>query len=182
MTIELYNILNSKINSECKILGIDIDPVLIERAKEKNKINEIRFQCLDIMDDKNTHTILKNYLLANNSDKFSVTFCFSVTMWIHLNHGDEGLENFIRTLCKISEHVLVEPQPWKCYKTAVKRMKQQNEEFSHFKHLKIRGENVENSIENLFVKYGAVKIYESEKTEWHRKLQMFKCNMQLNKI
>ena len=46
---------------------------------------------------------------------FDLVMCFSVTMWIHLNRGDEGLEEFVKFCCGASRNVLVEPQPWKCY-------------------------------------------------------------------
>lgn len=50
-------------------------------------------------------------------------------MWIHINHGDEGLRRFLyrlRDLVSSKDHpgsVLVEPQQWKSYKNAMKRMK-----------------------------------------------------------
>ena len=45
---------------------------------------------------------------------------FSVTMWIHLHHGDEGLERFLRLVSEVGEFILLEPQPWKCYQTAAR--------------------------------------------------------------
>ena len=40
---------------------------------------------------------------------------YSVTMWVHLNHGDTGLARFLSLLAARARWVLLEPQPWKCY-------------------------------------------------------------------
>ncbi len=53
--------------------------------------------------------------------RFNIVFCFSVTMWIHLHHGDDGLRRFLDLLSARAEHLVVEPQPWKCYLTCKKR-------------------------------------------------------------
>lgn len=95
-------------------------------------------------------------------------------MWIHLNRGDAGLEDFLRVICDISDAVVIEPQPWKCYKTAVKRMKRQNEHFEQFNNIKIR-EDVDTYIEWFLTENGASKVYESPKTVWDRKIIIFKC-------
>lgn len=43
-------------------------------------------------------------------------------MWIHLNHGDTGLDVFLKKVSAISRFLLLEPQEWKSYKSAVRRM------------------------------------------------------------
>lgn len=48
---------------------------------------------------------------------------FSMTMWMHLHHGDEGLGTFLTRCCARTRCLLVEPQPWKCYKSAKRRLK-----------------------------------------------------------
>ena len=42
-------------------------------------------------------------------------------MWIHLHHGDAGLQRFLKRVCALCDHLLIEPQPWKCYRSCVKR-------------------------------------------------------------
>jgi hypothetical protein len=44
----------------------------------------------------------------------------SVTMWIHLNHGDDGLSRFLEVVASYTHYLLLEPQPWKCYQTAAR--------------------------------------------------------------
>lgn len=125
------------------------------------------------MDENNRREIIKNYLACRGTDKFNIVFCFSTTMWIHLNNGDKGLKKFLRDASSICELLVIEPQPWKCYKTAVKRMKQNNFTFPLFSELKIR-ENVENEIEQyLIVECNMTKIVESSRTKWDRKLLIF---------
>ncbi|CAG9767902.1 unnamed protein product [Ceutorhynchus assimilis] len=165
LTIEVYNFLRANISSSnCKVLGIDIDPTLIKRASEKNSIENITFKCLDIMTEPEA-----NYL-TNSNNKFDIIFCFSITMWIHLNHGDEGLKKFLKKVSNLTNMLVIEPQPWKCYKTAVKRF---NKGFPQFENLKIR-QNVEEEIEKYILNCCDMgKLGESDRTEWGRKLLFF---------
>ncbi len=46
---------------------------------------------------------------------------FSITKWIHLNDGDEGLETFFRRVFDVlrpSGKFVLEPQPWDSYSKA----------------------------------------------------------------
>jgi hypothetical protein len=52
---------------------------------------------------------------------FNLVSAFSVTMWVHLHYGDDGLQQLLKWLSSHCYHMLIEPQPWKCYKTALKR-------------------------------------------------------------
>lgn len=56
--------------------------------------------------------------------EFSLVCLFSITMWVHLNHGDDGLTEFLRRASNLliaNGGLLIEPQPWRCYKNAEKR-------------------------------------------------------------
>lgn len=127
------------------------------------------------MNETEREDILQNYLSVNNIKYFDITICFSITMWIHLNHGDIGLMNFIYNMCRYSNLVFLEPQAWDSYKTAVKRLRQVGEEFPHFKTLNFRN-HMENTIEDIFQSNKFTKIYESTKTKFKRKLFVFKIN------
>lgn len=176
LTWALHTFLTNTIGiTECNILGIDIDPTLIERACEQNEIDSCTFKCFNIMDGNGTHhDIISDYLSLYNSSKFDIVCCFSITMWIHLNHGDDGLKIFLKKVSELSNFLVIEPQPWKCYKTAVKRLKSSDSHFPKYKELKIR-QNIEEEIENFILEHcGLVKVKESIRTEWDRKLLFFR--------
>ncbi|XP_030747954.1 probable RNA methyltransferase CG11342 [Sitophilus oryzae] len=174
LTVALYDFFTNILGiTDCKVIGIDIDPQLIQRAIEKNKSNNISFNCVDIMDSMNYQTIIK-YLKDNDLERFDLVTCFSITMWIHLNHGDLGLKSFLNNVSKISNFLIIEPQPWKCYKAAVKRMKLSDYIFPEFKKLAIQ-QNVEDEIEKIILdECNLVKLKESQKTDWGRKILFFK--------
>ena len=82
---------------------------------------------------------------------------------------------FIKRLCSISQNVLVEPQPWKCYQTAARRMRKLGkQEFEEMKNLKFRGPGVDQEIVNLFVKEGLNIVADFGESKWNRKLILFK--------
>ncbi|XP_050310168.1 probable RNA methyltransferase CG11342 [Anthonomus grandis grandis] len=173
LTASLYEYLSNLMHGEkVNILGIDIDPILIQRASEKNSSDNVSFKCFDIMtEDKD---FVQKELEVFNREKFDIVFCFSITMWIHLNHGDEGLKRFLKRVSSITNMLVIEPQPWKCYKTAVKRYKLSKNEFPRFKELQFR-ETIETDIESIILLNSDLKkVEESERTEWGRKLLFFK--------
>ncbi|XP_044742633.1 probable RNA methyltransferase CG11342 isoform X2 [Chrysoperla carnea] len=168
LTIQLYKFLKEIYpDINLNLIGIDIDPTLIQRAVDSNEFpNNISYINLDFMNKKSSESSL-------NHEKFDFVFCFSITMWIHLNNGDSGLVNFIKDICQIAELILIEPQPWKCYKTAVRRMKRScNEEFPLFSQLKIRN-NVDDYILDLIKQEGFHQIFETLNSEWGRKIILF---------
>ncbi|KAF5300302.1 hypothetical protein FQA39_LY11159 [Lamprigera yunnana] len=173
LTLSLYTFLTQNGNKECRILGIDIDPVLIKRATEKANSNVV-FKCVDFMDTNNRNKVISDFLTSNRAIKFSACFCFSITMWIHLNNGDTGLNLFLNEICINTKILVIEPQPWKCYKAALKRMKISPDKFLEYKNLKIRN-CVEKEIENILLRIeGILKITETNETRWGRKIIIFK--------
>jgi hypothetical protein len=82
----------------CGLLGVDVDSELIRRGNDKAKSRglsaAVQFEVCDLSvpgDDA-----LQRYLSAAGATQFSCIFCFSMTMWIHLNNGDDGLKQFLR--------------------------------------------------------------------------------------
>ena len=67
------------------------------------------FRCEDFASSEHTPQSLDTIL------------CLSVTKWVHLNQGDEGLK---RLFAKVKEALvpggwfILEPQPWRSYKQA----------------------------------------------------------------
>ncbi len=135
LSVDVLNIVRKELpdNVECILLGIDIDSSLIELANSKycnegNKNNtnntHISFEAFSFMDSTTTDDYFKKYFKQHNITGFNFISMFSITMWIHLNHNDIGLLNFIDQGVKYlttQGSILIEPQPWKCYKNANKR-------------------------------------------------------------
>lgn len=157
------------------MLGIDIDPVLIVRAEEVNKYSDqVVFKCVDFMSNEKDE-LLRSYLLKCGNC-FDVIFCFSVTMWIHLNHGDDGLNRFLKEISEMGEMLVIEPQPWKCYRSAVRRLKKCKKTFPLFEKITVR-ENVEQHIEDYLLSTCSFKkVYETPETKWGRRLVFFRKN------
>lgn len=123
LTLALHEQLR-QMNKPVHTIGIDIDPVLIKRAKSllvNNDFGEVDFRTMDLMREDE-----RQRFVAEFCGKFDICFCFGVTMWIHLNHGDEGLQQFLRWITSHCEFLLLEPQTWKCYRNASRRMRRQD--------------------------------------------------------
>ncbi len=76
-------------------------------------------------------------LTESSGGRYDVILCLSVTKWIHLNGGDDGLLTFfdkVLSLLKVSGIFILEYQPWKSYKKR-KDLTPQMEENYHKIHL-----------------------------------------------
>jgi len=169
---QLHERLSSHLN--VVMLGIDLDPKLVERANKFSLSNTLEFKHLDILDCGVTKQ-LDEYLSSLGRAKFDLVTLFSVTMWIHINNGDQGLLELVRKVVDMARFVLLEPQPWKCYQTAARRMRKLGkEEFEEMKRLKIRGPGVDLKIVDLFKSEGMELIENYGETKWSRKLFLLK--------
>merc|ERR1712059_229153 len=120
---------------------------------------------------------LGTFLRSQGKSRFDLVCVFSVTMWVHLNHGDEGLRSFLSLLCRLGRYLLLEPQPWKCYQTASRRMRRLGlgkEEFPLLPGLKVRGPAVEQEILATCQREGLELHTEFGQTKWNRKLILMK--------
>eukprot|EP00920_Eleutheroschizon_duboscqi_P010052 GHVT01023448.1.p1 GENE.GHVT01023448.1~~GHVT01023448.1.p1 ORF type:complete len:791 (-),score=145.15 GHVT01023448.1:1547-3919(-) len=63
---------------------------------------------------------------CSESNLFDVVVAFSVSKWVHVRHGDQGLLGFFRTihsLLKPGGKFVLEPQPWPSYRRGKTRAK-----------------------------------------------------------
>uniref|UniRef100_A0A034WMW8 RNA methyltransferase n=1 Tax=Bactrocera dorsalis TaxID=27457 RepID=A0A034WMW8_BACDO len=178
LTQLLYTFLNECVGTphdrNIQILGVDIDSDLVKRAKTGNEFpSNVSYEHLDVMDSNESRKI-DEYLHKWNRKTFDVVCTFSVTMWIHLNHGDDGLKLFLERLCDLAKLLVVEPQPWKCYQTALRRMKKAGDEFPLYKALQWRT-NVEECIQ-VFLEssLGRKKVFECLPTRWQRRICFYR--------
>lgn len=136
----------------CKtMIGIDIDPGLVNRARkllehtaknspdleanrnpnlEVNTVNREKGNDLtssSLCDGLSGEELLRRITFrAENfidcveaNATYDTVLCLSVTKWVHLNWGDDGLIRLfakIRNLLRPGGILVLEPQPWKSYK------------------------------------------------------------------
>ncbi|KAF3339697.1 putative RNA methyltransferase [Carex littledalei] len=127
------------------IVGIDIDGGLIESAhwnlrKASRQVNSNKAQIKGFSDNADNSLSKdepnvdeemdlskvvsfhrENFVeyLHVSSEKYDAIVCLSVSKWIHLNWGDEGIITLfvkIWRLLRPGGVFLLEPQPWKSYK------------------------------------------------------------------
>jgi SAM-dependent methyltransferase len=161
--------------------GMDLDPVLIDRAREKwSNVNDdkdcnkkaniqVRFQEADI--------------LSAETDALSadLTSLFSTTMWIHIHGGDDGLRSVLKKLCnQTKQFLLVEAQPSKCYRSATMRLRKlgQPEVDVSTERLKLRS-NIEEHIDTIVREHSFRRVEfqnekdQEDKTQWNRSLRLY---------
>lgn len=177
ITQGLYTLLKDfHLSDNVKILGIDIDPQLIRRAEESNtQTDAIQYLSGNLIEMLASAEKLQSAF--TNGMNFHLVTCLSLTMWLHLNNGDAGLQAFLEHTAAISEVLVVEPQRWKSYKDAVRRMKRGagiEEAFPHFRTLQWR-ETVEQDIEQFLQsdKCCMVLIYKSPPSSWGRTISVY---------
>ncbi|NXT01412.1 BN3D2 methyltransferase, partial [Jacana jacana] len=161
---------------ELNLLCCDIDPALIERAQQCSPFPaSISFASLDIMDSGARESFLSSYLGRFGRSAFDIVFCMSVTMWIHLNHGDSGLREFLSVLSSLCGYLLIEPQPWKCYRAAARRLRKLGRnDFDHFRSLVIKGDMAERVTQILTKDCAMELVCCFGSTSWDRSLLLFK--------
>ena len=124
-----------------KVLGLDLDPMLIERANNKlvsssdcsvvgdksKKVKEISngieatFRVCNLCSESEHNNAYTSYVVEQALKStatqvplqlFHLTTIFSTTMWIHIHGGDEGLKSFLERACLCTRrYLLIEPQP-----------------------------------------------------------------------
>lgn len=159
-----------------KMLGVDIDPLLVQRAQGSNAFPEhIDFNTLNVLDVAQRDSVVTEFLTKHEQRQFDFVFAFSVSMWIHLNNGDQGLQDFLKYVCRIGKNIVIEPQPWKCYKTAVRRMKKLGcEPFEHFSTIMWRNE-VDSRVQEYLVTECGMKLVQKfgQTCDWERTVCLF---------
>jgi len=83
----------------------------------------------DKNDDTNANTTTKTITeggVATQRKRFDLTTIFSTTMWIHIHSGDDGLVAFLERTCRMTDLLVVEPQPSKCYRSVNVRLRKMN--------------------------------------------------------
>uniref|UniRef100_A0A8C1Z242 RNA methyltransferase n=1 Tax=Cyprinus carpio TaxID=7962 RepID=A0A8C1Z242_CYPCA len=161
---------------EVHLLGFDLDQDLILRAQNSNPFTQnIQFIPLDITDTAESQAVLESYLGRFGCPRFQLCTCFAVTMWVHLNHGDAAFLSLLSRLASLCEFLLLEAQPWKCYRSAARRLRKLGRsDFDHFKTLEIRGDMAAHAREHLEKQCSMDLVQSFGNTAWDRSLLLFK--------
>lgn len=178
LSVALYKHLLHEDSSgrEVYLLGFDLDQDLILRAQNSNPFPQnLQFIPLDITDDAQSRAVLESYLGRFGCPRFHLCTCFAVTMWVHLNHGDAAFLSLLSRLASLSEYLLLEAQPWKCYRSAARRLRKLGRsDFDHFKTLEIRGDMTAHATEHLEKQCSMELVQSFGNTAWDRSLLLFK--------
>lgn len=172
LTHELLSIAQRQLPHTVKVVavGVELDDTLVKRAKAKYGENDnLVFEKLNIMKD-----CLSAVMNKHGIPQFSLVTCFSTTMWIHMNYGDDGLTRFLLMMGSLSDcSVLVEPQLWKSYRKAMERCRRRGiTELPYYKNLKIK--DIKKICINIYTHSFGMTLQKSSVTpHWNRPLLLF---------
>jgi len=117
-----------------RTLGLELDPNLVERAKASEVSSplgsSLTFQVADVTESTKVDCIFNTFFgggggKESETARFDLITCFSTTMWIHVTVGDASFADFLRHLAYSANHLVIEPQPWRCYRQAATRLRRQ---------------------------------------------------------
>ncbi|CRK90629.1 CLUMA_CG004331, isoform A [Clunio marinus] len=131
--------------SPTEILGVDLDGNLIDQARRDLEIErktsklEITKEVLNRVSFRKANYILKDEsLLEFENPLYDTILCLSITKWIHLNHGDNGIKFMFKRIykqLKTNGALILEAQEFNSYK---KRSKLSPEILENFKNIKLK--------------------------------------------
>jgi hypothetical protein len=115
-------------------LGLELDEALVERAKESKSVlsstSRLAFEAVDVADpfqlDQSVNSFFGEISGSGAPRRFDLVTVFSTTMWVHVNCGDAVFVGFLQHLAKLAVHLVIEPQPWRCYRQAATRLRRQH--------------------------------------------------------
>ena len=96
-------------------------------------------------------------------------------MWIHLNRGEPGLLKLFEQCQRLTNKWLIlEPQPWKCYMTAARRMRKlKKPEFEHLETIVHRQDKLLPYLTGICETVGFKLVSQLGQTNWERKIFLF---------
>eukprot|EP00043_Microstomoeca_roanoka_P008512 m.81984 g.81984 ORF g.81984 m.81984 type:complete len:306 (-) comp14276_c0_seq1:124-1041(-) len=178
LTVELQRLLASRIQ-HVHALGWDIDPQLIHQATTKflasqNQEKNLDFQVVDVIDVDVLRANAKRFLDERGCSRFGVTCLFSVTMWIHVNAGDDRFLQILSELCHISDALLIEPQQSASYRACRRRLHRSDAARPPFlDQLQLRGPALFPAIQQRLEKEGFTLVCELGTTSWKRPIWLY---------
>lgn len=121
LTVAMHDLARSILDPATETIqttGVDVDAKLVARANALALAAEREVEVRCVAGDAVA------FLESQPAAAFDLVTCFSTTMWVHLNAGDEGLHALLANLRRVARvGVIVEPQPWACYTRAMRRVR-----------------------------------------------------------
>ncbi|EGD72615.1 hypothetical protein PTSG_04351 [Salpingoeca rosetta] len=192
LTVELQRLLASQTKRQVHCFGCDVDPRLVETARasflsgnsariqqqggkvEADAPRSLEFGVLDVSEHDALAVEAERFLRARGRDRFSLVCLFSVTMWIHVNVGDDKFMRTLSTLCNLTDALLVEPQRSPSYKTCRRRLRRgKGEQPPYIDRLALRGAKLFPAIKLQIEGAGFALVAELGTTTWKRPLWLF---------
>lgn len=115
---------------QVRTVGLELDPALVARAQARGGPAEgcagvLEYVAVDCTDDARVAAAAAAFLGPYHRARFDLVTCWSTTMWVHVNHGDAAHAAFTQRLALLATRLVIEPQPWRCYRAAAARLRRQ---------------------------------------------------------
>jgi SAM-dependent methyltransferase len=181
LSYEVVKLIRSQCPSHVQVhlVGVDIDGDLIKLAREKISLQTIDgiFENVDFTNVTGVEAFRSKIKTEMNISSFNLISVFSTTMWIHINHGDEGLTQFferVNTFLRPEDGtLLLEPQPAKCYTNAARRCRKMRIEYPPFLETVDRSKSQDLILQIIKEKMALPSSISFGKEEWGRSLTLF---------
>ncbi len=114
LTLALHSLVQSVDMSRSKdwhSLGLELDPELVDVARSACRdrmVHDVRFECCDLLVDGESR--MMEFAQMHGRTGIQIVTAFALTMWLHINVGDEGLRKVLRSWGRLADVLIVEPQ------------------------------------------------------------------------
>ena len=170
LTIEIATALQGTLQQPVDFKGMDIDAELIQRANDKWKDAK---EVTGTFEPANICTDLDAKIENGSMDLISL---LSTTMWVHVHAGDEGLQLVLEQLCRKSRrYLIIEPQPSKCYRNAMIRLRKMGRPELDVSSEKLQWRpKLDEEIEKTLNRYSFYQVKkDKERTSWNRSIHLY---------
>lgn len=168
------------------IIGIDIDKDLIFTARKQrrylrktsnnNETSESKASSVDIKFDHCNYVLRDDRLLDLEKPQFDTILMLSVSKWIHLNFGDDGLKrvfNRIYRQLRPGGRFIFEPQEWHGYKARKNLTPTMRQNYDSTKFFPNKFDEYLLSDEIGFTRFDEIQLPKHSKKGFQRALKVF---------
>ncbi len=123
LTLALHSLVQTVDTSRSKdwySLGLELDPQLVDVARsacQDSTSHNVKFECCNLLVGGGERRMME-FTEMHGRTGIQIVTAFALTMWLHINAGDEGLRKALRSWGRVADVLIVEPQNWHSYKNA----------------------------------------------------------------